>query len=109
MYTKCTEIYSEMERQRTGHLAQEAPRPVSSNLLKRSVKKMKGSGGVPKWGHLAQEAPKPKWGMQPRGRQRPEIHQMVDILLPRLAAQKWAAKMDNLALSAPRAGNPPDG
>ena len=27
------------------HLAQEAPRPVSSNLLKRSVKKMTGSGG----------------------------------------------------------------
>ena len=28
-----------------GHLAQEAPRPVSSNLLNRSVKKMIGSGG----------------------------------------------------------------
>ncbi len=28
-----------------GHLGQEAPRPVSSNLLKRNVKKMVGSGG----------------------------------------------------------------
>ncbi len=49
-----------------GHLAQEAPRPVSSNLLKRSVKKMMGSGGGAQMG-----ASNPGNHREPKGAHRP--------------------------------------